>query len=478
MSNTSMAAASRVRVAVAVATVALLSGCASLSADRGFRSVEATVSQRIGKDIAFVRTDAQRDTVQRRVTELLAEPLSVDSAVQVALLNNRGVQASFASPGIAEADLVQASRFPNPRFSMLRARRGDEFKIEQALTFNIFSLLTLPLAREIETRRFEQTKLDVAAGALSLAADTRRAYFMAVAAEETVRYTAQVRAAAEAGADVARQMARIGNLSKLSQAREQVFYAESVALQARAKQSAVASRERLARLLGVWGPQSAFRLPERLPDLPATVEERPDIEQLAMQQRLDLQAQRLQLEGLGRSLGLARTTRLINALEFGPARVLEGERGEPYKRGYEVTFEIPIFDFGSARVAKAEALYMQAVDVAAESAINARSEVRESYQSYRTAYDIARHHRDEIVPLRKRISEENLLRYNGMLASVFELLADARSQIASVNSAIDAVRDFWIAQSDLEMTLVGRVNGVVSGSATTAPLSTRAAGAH
>jgi outer membrane protein TolC len=89
---------------------------------------------------------------------------------------------------------------------------------------------------------------------------------------------------------------------------------------------------------------------------------------------------------------------------------------------------------------------MQALHRAAETAINARSEVREAYGAYRSAWDIAKHQRDEIVPLKARISEENLLRYNGMLIGVFELLADARSQIASVNGAIDALRDFWIAR--------------------------------
>ena len=117
---------------------------------------------------------------------------------------------------------------------------------------------------------------------------------------------------------------------------------------------------------------------------------------------------------------------------------------------------MPIFDWGTARVAKAEAIYMQSVNRAAETAINARSEVREAYQGYRSSFDIARHFRDEIVPLRKRIAEENQLRYNGMLIGVFELLADARAQIASVNGYIEALRDFWMAQADLDAAMVGK----------------------
>ncbi len=175
-----------------------------------------------------------------------------------------------------------------------------------------------------------------------------------------------------------------------------------------------------------------------------------------MDQRLDLQAVRFETEALAKNLGLTKATRFINLLEFGPARVLEGQKGDPYKKGYEISFELPLFDWGGAHVAKAEAIYMQAVNRATEMAVNARSEVREAYQGYRTRYDIARHYRDEIVPISKRIADENLLRYNGMLIGVFDLLADARSQIASVNSYIESLRDFWVAQSDLRMALVGK----------------------
>ena len=139
------------------------------------------------------------------------------------------------------------------------------------------------------------------------------------------------------------------------------------------------------------------------------------------------------------------------------------------RRGWEIGVELPLFDWGDARIARAQGVYMQSVHRAAETAINARSEVREAYTGYRSAYDIARHHRDEIVPLRQRIAEENLLRYNGMLIGVFELLADARAQIASVNNTIEALRDFWIARSDLDMALIGKPSlGVPSGPAITA----------
>lgn len=444
------------RLLIATLIALTLAGCASFSQDGGFNAIEQTARERLGKELRWVKSADDQNTVDQRVAELLSRPLTVDDAVQIALLNNKGLQASFSELGISEADLVQAGRLPNPRFAMLRARNGDEFKIEQSFTFNLFSLITLPQASALERRRFERTQRAVTMESLSLAAQTRKAYFTALAADETLRYMDQVRRAADAGAELARRMAQAGNFNKLQQAREQSFYADAALNMARAEQARSSARERLTRLLGLWGQQAQFKLPERLPDLPKLPNDLPEVEQLAMGQRLDVQAARLDVQATAQNLGLSKTTRFINAFELGPARVLEGKASDPYKNGFELSFELPLFDWGTARVNKAEAIYMQAVSRAAQTAINARSEVREAYSGYRSSYDVARHYRDEIVPVRKRISEENLLRYNGMLIGVFELLADARSQIAAVNSYIDALRDFWIAQSDLDMALIGK----------------------
>jgi outer membrane protein TolC len=374
--------------------------------------------------------------------------------VQLALLNNRGLQAAYARLGITEAELVQAGRLPNPGIRFGRMTQGDEVELERGLHVNLARLLALPLVQRVEARRLDQVRSAVAMQVLSLAADTRKAWVLAVAAEESVRYSRQVMQAAEAGAELARRMAQVGNFNKLQQAREQGFYADAALNLARAEQQQRAARERLTRLLGLWGDQTGFRLPERLPDLPSQPRELPDIERIALSQRLDVAAARSGAEATAHNLGLTRTTRFVNVLELGLVRNSSNEA--PTQKGWEIGLELPLFDWGDARVARAEGLYMQALHQAAETAINARSQVRQAYGAYRSAWDIARHQRDEIVPLRARIAEENLLRYNGMLIGVFELLADARAQIASVNAAIDALRDFWIAQSDLDMALVGQ----------------------
>jgi outer membrane protein TolC len=225
--------------------------------------------------------------------------------------------------------------------------------------------------------------------------------------------------------------------------------------------------------MGLWGEDLAFQLPERLPELPQSPREGGDLEAQAIAQRLDVQGARRDADSLARSLGLTKVTRFVNLLEVGV--LSKSETGQPRQRGWEIEVGMPIFDFGGARVARAERLYMQAVSRTVEAAIEARSEVREAYSAYRTSFDVAKHYRDEIVPLRKRISEEVLLRYNGMLMSVFELLADSREQVAAVNGYIESLRDFWIAESDLQMALTGRSPGGMqrtAGAATGAPAST------
>ena len=444
----------RLRLMAALTGAVVLGGCASFSPDGGFSAVEQTAKDRLGKDVLWARSDAEQVRIDQRVRELLAAPLTMDDAVQVALLNNRGLQASFAELGITEAEVVQAGRLPNPGFSFGRLTRGSEVELERGLHVNLARLLAMPLIGKLEARRFAQTQGMVATSVLSLAADTRKAWINALAAEETVRYMRQVKQTAEASAELARRMEQVGNFNKLQRAREQGFYADAALNLAQAEQAQRATRERLTRLLGAWGPQTQFSLPERLPDLPKTPLDLPDVERVALAQRLDVQGAKLAAEQTASNLGLTRTTRFINVLELGYRSNRSNEA--PTQRGWEIGLELPLFDWGGARVARAEAVYMQALHRAADTAINARSEVREAYTGYRAAFDIARHHREEIVPLRQRIAEENQLRYNGMLIGVFELLADARSQIASVNAAIEALRAFWTAQADLDMALIGK----------------------
>ncbi len=442
---------------VAVAAAALLLGaCGSISPERGMTSVSTLAVERLGVEARLVRTDADAEALAKMIDDKLRRPLLVGDAVQIALLNNRALQSTYWSAGIAEADLLQAGRLQNPSFSFERTRQGSDIEIERSLTMSLVGALTAPLSRRIEERRFEQTRLMVANDMLAHAAETQRAYFEAVTAVQAMTYARRVSDAADASAELSDRMARAGNASQLDLARERAFRAEATAGVGRAHKRVIAAREKLTRLMGLWGGAVAYQLPDRLPDLPAEPAELEDIERMALRDRLDVQAARIEAAQTAASLGLTKTTRFINVLELGYVRKSSGGVSAP---GYAITLELPLFDWGSARVAKSEATYMQAVNKVAQAAVEARSQARESYLDYRASYDLARHYRDEVIPLRKKISDETLLRYNGMLLSVFELLADSREQSMAVNSSIEALKDFWIAQTNLEAALGGRLQG-------------------
>ncbi len=433
---------------LALAAVLLLSGCASFSEDGGMRTVSTLADVRTGAPAALAGEGGEE-----KLASLLAQPLDADSAVRIALMNNHGMQVALAELGASEADLVQAGRLRNPGLSFGRSHSSHGNEIDRSVSFDLAGLLTMPMRVNIERGRFEQAKLQAASSAVQLAADTRRAYFTAVAAVQTEQFMQRALLSAEAGAELATRLQQAGNWSRLDQARQQVFYADAVGDLARARHQATATREHLTRLLGLWGKQTAFTLPSRLPDLPAQAVDAGNIEAQAMEQRLDVQRAKLDAHATASALGLSKVTGFVNVLDVGYTNKSSSEA--PRENGYEVSLELPLFDWGSARNAKAQALYEQSLQRTAGTAVRARSEVREAYSSYRTAYDLARHYRDEVVPLRKTISHEVLLRYNGMLASVFELLADAREQVASVNSAIETQRDFWIAQTALQSAING-----------------------
>jgi len=461
---------------IAIAAVALtLGGCASFSRDGGLDAVSSMTSERTGQDIRLQRLASADASTQAELAELLKQPLSAEGAVRVALLNNQGLRASLLELGVAEADLVQAGRMANPSLRFGRMSGGGGTEIERGVMFDLVGLLAIPLRRDIESRRFEGAKLMAATSAVRLAADARKAWVKAVAAAQSAKYAEQVREAAQASAELAARMAKVGNLSALDQAREHAFSAEATAQLARARHEALAAREQLTRLMGVWGASTAFQLPDRLPDLPGAPREAADIESLAMRQRLDVQLARLNAQATARALGLSKATRFVNVLDAGYANT--SKSGAARENGYEIELALPLFDWGGARAAKAETLYMQAVYRTADTAITARSQVREAYSAYRTSYDLARHYRDEILPLRKKISEETLLRYNGMLMSVFELLADARAQISGVNAAIEAQRDYWIADTELQAAINGS-GGATLGLAGAAPTDAAAAAEH
>ena len=443
------------RPAAALGVLLLLAGCASVAPDAAFKVSADQAQERTGVEARLLKNDEDRRALSLEIDALLKQPLDINAAVRVAILNHPGLQATYWDAGIAQADLAQAARLRNPGFGFSRMSGGGSREIERGVSLDLAGLLTMPLRQRMAARRHEETTLHVAAAIERHALATRRAWIEAVAARQALDYARQVAAASDASSELMERMTQAGNASSLDLARESAFHAEAGAGVLRAGRQFDAARERLTRQMGLWGKQAGYTLPERLPDLPAVPVELTGIEGLALERRLDVQAARASAAGVASDLGLTRTTRLVNVLELGYAS--KSETGEPRSEGYEVGFELPLFDWGGARVARAEALYMQAVGRVAETAVNARSEARAGYRGYRASYDVARHYRDHVIPLRKQIASETLLRYNGMLASPFELLADAREQAGAVHATIEALKEFWLAELELEAALGGRL---------------------
>ena len=435
-----------------------LAACSSFSQDGGFSPVAASAASRLDKQVFWPRSDAEAAKSNATVVQLLSRPLGPDDAVQVALLNNRNLRASFQDLQISEADLVQAGRLPNPRFDFSHASGGGQVDIVETLSFNVLSLLTLPYARDLEKQRFAQTQTAVFLGIAQLATQTREAYLDAVAARQSLVYRRQVGDAAEAGAVLAQRMQMAGNWNRVDQAREQVFYTDASSARTRAEAADVATREKLMGLLGLSGGTEAaatLQLAGELPELPPALDALPDIERQVLQNRIDLQMMHQSLESLAQRLKLVHATRFVNVLDLGPSWTQQGPRSAPHERGYAVTLEVPIFDDGAARVKRSEALYRQAVERFAQAATDARAEVRSAYAAYAACFAVAKQQRDVVIPLRKSVSAENLLRYNASLISIFELLADAREQVTSVDDYIADLRDFWLAKSRLDAALLG-----------------------
>jgi outer membrane protein TolC len=457
------------RAGAALAFSVTLSACVGFSPDGGMSVVADIAGDELEKDALAIQTPEDAASARTRVELLLARPLTADSAVQIALLNNRGLQAAYNELGIAEAAMVKASLPPNPSFSFSRISGPLELEVEAMIAADILALATMPARAEIAADRFREAQLRAAEETLRIAARTRRDHYRAVAAHELVNFLAQANSAAEAAARLGRALGETGAMNKLDQAREQVFYADLTAQLAMARQRAAAEREQLIRSLGLWGHDLDFKLPNALSAPPPHPQSLPIVEQEAIARRLDLQIARIELEALAKSYGLTSATRFVNLFRLSGVykdtretvtRVssegkVETENVRFRDFGPGATIEIPIFDFGEVRVRQAEQTYMQALNRLAGKAVNVRSEAREAYRVYRSTWDIASHYQREILPLRKIISDESLRRYNAMLIDVFALLAEARQRIIATIAAIEAKRDFWIAKTDLRAAIVG-----------------------
>jgi outer membrane protein TolC len=441
-------------------------------------TVAVIAGEGLNKSVVRVSSAEEAAYAQDRVARLLRAPLSADAAVQIALLNNPGLQAAYNRLGIAEAVAVQSSRPPLPTFAFERVETSIELDIERQIIASILSLATWPARSKIAGVRIEQAELRAAEETLRVAAETRRAYIRAVAARQILAALGAAKASADASAELAEKLTQTGAINKLDHARRQVFAAEMEAQVTAARQQATATRERLTRLMGLWGSDLQALLPSVVPPLPRKSRGLAAAEQEAMDRRVDLAIARLEIAALAKSFGLTRKTRLINVLNASGISKTQKDKGEPGADGggFDIAFEVPLYDFGRAKVREAEQRYFEALNALSEKAVTARSEAREAYGAYASTYAIAAQYEREVLPLRGTISKETELQYNAMQVDAFALLEAARANAAAKVASIEAKRNFWIAYTDLSVAVLGGGNMSQEASAVIATATGGAAG--
>ena len=491
MDPTRGAVAATSRFVLALSVASLLSGCASFSPDAGLSVATRYANDELNKDVVKITDESVFLATQDRVGDLLRRPLSPNASVQIALLNNRGLQAAFNDLGVSEAQYVQATLPPAPQFSLTATSSILAFEAERQIAVSLLQLITLPLRIAIAEQRFQAAQYRATEALLRLAAETRRQYYRTVAANQTVAFLEQALVTAESASTFARSLGETGALNKLEQAREHAFYTELGAQLAKARVQQKVEREKLVRTMGLWGKERDFRLPRSLPRLPRRLESSDYIEAEALTKRVDLQTARFNLQALAQQFGLTSTTGFVSAFDLGFAQSIEktttvtpnadgtvdvSTERTPRPRGVALNFTIPIYDFGTTAVRGAREAYLGAANRLAERAVNARSEVREAYLRYRGQYEITRHYQTSVLPLRKTIQDQALLQYSGMLIDVSQLIIDARARILSNIQAIEAQRDFWIATTDVKAAIIGGGFGGAEAGAAGAPIGGEAAG--
>ena len=447
------------KLAATAVSLAVLSGCASVNFDQSLTNTNEAAADFTQGKLTLAQTKEQRDVLDQTATEILLKPIGQSDAVRLALVNSPALQAMLAQNWVDAANAAQSGRIANPVFTFERLRFVDELEIGRLLAFGLLDVLTLPQRYGIAQRQIAQAQLRLTSSVIEQVTQVRQAWVKAVAAQQTLIYARQVNDAAQASAELARRMQAAGNFTKLQRARQQAFYADAATGWASAQHTSTSTREELVRLLGLTDTQAArLVLPDRLPDMPGSPRAPDEVSRQASSGRLDIKIAQTEFDAAAKAQGLNTLTSFTD-IELGIRRdtVFDNAAGTSTpRRGYEVSMRLPIFDWGGIKRDAMNAQTLASANRLEATTRAAGSNLRESYSAYRTAYDVSKHFRDEVVPLRKTISEENGLRYNGMLIGVFELLADSRDQVSSVMAAIAAEQQFWLADAALQASLMGK----------------------
>ena len=439
----------------------------------GFKDVQQTVASRTGQKLEWPRTATESDKAEAAVSQLLVPELTADSAVQIALLNNRNLRATLEELGISHAEVIQAGLPRNPEFAAsvrFPDRSPSAANTEFSIAQDFLDLIMLPLRKSVAAAQFEQTKARVSHEILQLVAETKGAFFTIQARQQLLNRLQAIVELNEAGADLAMRQHKAGNITDLELANQQAAFQQAKLEWAKTQAQSRADRERLNRVLGLWGQNTRWTVAAALPPLPEKEPPFERLESVAIEQRLDLAAARQQVALTARALGLRANTRYLPAsIRFGVDTERETDRQNV--TGPTLDLELPIFDHGQGAIAKLQAQYRQAQQRLDALATDIRSDVRRARDSLIAARDLAEFYRKIYLPQRLRIVNETLLQYNAMQRGTFELITAKERELSAEREYAEAWRDYWIARAELDKALGGRLSDQsgFNGSRTLAP---------
>lgn len=435
-------------------TTLTLAGCVSVNPKPAFDDVGKTVQERTGHASRWVRNDEDAQAVQRRLKELVPGELSVEAAVEIALLNNPSLQATFEELGVAQADFAQASRLANPSLEV-EALPPSAGYTEASIAQDLLDVLVQPLRKKIGAVQVEQVKQRVGDEMLRLVAETRTAFYSLQARQQLAGRLGLIVEIARTAAELAQRQHRAGNINDLDLSNHAAACEQAEVEYAQARAQVRTDRERLNRLMGLWGTYTAWTIGDKLPNIPSEEAALEGLEPLAIRRRFDVGAARYGVDLVGRALALKKGTRFFPVgLNVG----VETEREpETHHRvtGPSLSIQLPLFDLGGASIARLEAQHRQAHRQLEAVAVNARSEVREARDHVIASRDQALLYRNVLLPRRVQIVEQTLRHYNFMLKGAFDLLLARQNEVNAERAYIEAWRDYWLGRTELERAIGG-----------------------
>ena len=427
--------------------------------EEAFQGVQKSVQERTGKTVCWEEDQKSREQALQEVRRILRKPLTIDATVQIALLNNRSLQATFEEIGLSAADLLEAVTIPNPKLD-LTVKFPDQppsgTYIEYSAAIDFLSILMIPLKKRVAKDQLQSAALRVADETLELISDVKSAFYSLEASQQLLQRYKLIVDANAASLDLAQRQFEAGNISDLALTQQQTTYSHSRLDVAMTEAEIRRNREKLNRLLGLWGPDIEWQITSDLTEVPKAEFSTQGLERLAISQRLDLQSNYLKVASQAKNLGLTKSFRLLGALDFGVER--ERETDGQIRTGPTFIIELPVFNQGQARIARGEAALRQALDKFEALAIEVRSQIRELQDEMMSKREIARFYYDELVPDQRRILKESLINYNAMDIGNFELFTAKAEEARTEREYLEAVRDYWIARAELERAVGGNLN--------------------